>query len=74
MNWEASEIVDQEVTSFRDNTPRMNTDEEAYHFLQYGHKWSLPPNQGRGGGMWAFIAIINIFRGLFKASDTFDYF
>ena len=38
MNWEASEIVDQEVTSLRDNTPRMNTDEEAYHLLQYGHK------------------------------------
>ena len=52
---------------------------EPISFLPYGHKWSPPPNQGGGEGastewLCAFIAIINTFRSLFKASGTFDDF
>ena len=42
-----------------------------------GYKWSPPPNQGRGrlqSDLGAFMAIINTFGSLFKASDTFDDF
>ena len=80
MNWEASEIVEQESDKFkrwikesiciRSNTPTLNRDEGALS----------PPNQEGGGEvastewLWAFIAIINTFRSLFKDSDTFDDF
>ena len=52
MNWEASEIVEQESDKFkrwikesiciRSNTPTLNRDEGALS----------PPNQERGGGRW----------------------
>ena len=54
---------------------------EPISFLPYGHKWSPPPTRGGWVGVgasteWlcAFITIINTFRSLFKASDTFDDF
>ena len=57
----------------------MNRDEGAY---QLSPIWtqviSTPPTRGGGGAstewLCAFIAIINTFRSLFKASDTFDDF
>ena len=87
MNWEASEIVERESDKFkrrieesiciRSNTPTMNRDEGAYPLSPI---WTqVTPNQRGGGGVrlqsdCAFIAIINTFRSLFKASDTFDDF
>ena len=78
MNWEASEIVEQESDKFkrwikesiciRSNTPTMNRDEGAY---QLPPIWTqVPPTQGGGGGLQSDFA----FRSLFKASDTFDDF
>ena len=90
MNWEASEIVEQESDKFkrrieesiciRSNTPTMNRDEGAYPLSPIWTTSDLhPQTRGVGGGErlqsdCAFIAIINTFRSLFKASDTFDDF
>ena len=88
MNWEASEIVEQESDKFkrwikesiciRSNTPTMNRDEGAY---QLSPIWtqviSIPKPGGEGVStewLCAFIVIINTFRSLLKASDTFNVF
>ena len=87
MNWEASEIVEQESDKFkrrieesisiRSNTPTMNRDEGAYPLSPiWTQVISTPKPEGgvRLQSDCAFIAIINTFRSLFKASDTFDDF
>ena len=90
MNWEASEIVEQESDKFkrrieesiciRSKTPTMNRDEGAYPLSPIWTQVISSPKPERGGGGvrlqsdCAFIAIINTFRSLFKASDTFDDF
>ena len=68
MNWEASEIVEQESDKFkrwtkestciRWNTPTMNKDEGAYQ---------LSP-------IWTQVTSTHTFKSVFKASDTFDDF
>ena len=90
MNWEASEIVEQESDKFkrwikesiciRSNTPTMNRDEGAYQLSLIWTQVMPTPKPGGGGGgastewLCAFIAIINTFRSLFKASDTINVF
>ena len=91
MNWEASEIVEQESDKFkrwikesiciRMNTPTMNRHEGAY---QLSPIWTQdisdlhPQTRGEGAStewLCVFIAIIiNTFRSLLKASDTFNVF
>ena len=88
MNWEASEIVEQESDKFkrwikesiciRSNTPIMNRDEGAYQLSPIWTQVISTPKPGGEGAstewLCAFIAIINTFRSLFKDSDTFDDF
>ena len=92
MNWEASEIVEQESDKFkrwikesiciRSNTPTMNRDEGAYQLSPIWTQVISTPKPGGGGGgegastecLCAFIAIINTFISLFKASDAFNVF
>ena len=84
------EIVEQEGDKFerwikksiciRSNTPTMNRDEGAY---QLSPTWTQVISTPKLGGgeegastewLCAFIAIINTFRSLFKACDTFNVF
>ena len=88
MNWEASEIVEQESDKFkrwikesiciRSNTPTMNRDEGAYQLSPIWTQVISTPKPGGEGAstewLCAFIAIINTFRSLFKASETFNVF
>ena len=88
MNWEASEIVEEESDKFkrwikesiciRSNTPTIY-EQERGSLSAFSHMDTsdLHPRT-RGGGVHrvtgAFIAIINTFRSLSKACDTFDDF
>ena len=88
MNWEAREIGEQESNKFkrwikesiciRSNTPTMNRDEGAYQLSPIWTQVISTPKPGGEGAstewLCAFIAIINTFRSLFKASDTFNVF
>ena len=66
------------------NTPTMNRDEGAYQLSPTWTQVISTPKLGRGAGRRgrlqsgfarrAFIAIINTFRSLFKACDTFNVF
>ena len=88
MNWEASEKVELESDKFkrwikesiciRSNTPTMNRDEGAYQLSPICTQVISTPKPGREGAstewLCTFIAIINTFRSLFKASDTLNVF
>ena len=55
----------------------MNRDEGAYQLSPIWTQVISTPKPGEGASkesLGAFIAIINTFRSVCKASDTFDYF
>ena len=84
MNWEASEIVEQESNKFKrwtkesyvlDRTiPLWRGTREPISFLPYGHKTISdlhPQTRGEGG---IYKVTLSVYRNNFKTSDTFNVF
>ena len=65
------------IQTFRQNTSLILVDEGTYQLSPTWTKVISTPKPGEGAfteWLGSFIAIINTFRSLFKASDTFDDF
>ena len=76
MNWEASEIVEEESDKFKRWIKEQGRGSlSAFSQMDTSDRHS--PNRGGGAStewLCVFIAIIDTFRSLFKVSDTFDDF